>query len=192
MIITLKHTLDESIVEAYTLLPPEIEFIRRKNDYNRFGQALLLKYFQEDSRFPEKLDDIVPNAVVWVAEQLRLSPDLINQFDWQGRTSMRYRSQIRGWLGFRSNTLTDQEQLPQWLMNNALPQENRFSHLEQIAYQRLKEHLVEPPTTGRMRRFVLESISSTVILQALVPISKLAIYVQKQTISSKNVPKVGS
>lgn len=42
---TLKHTLDESIIDAYTLLPPEIDFIRRKNDYNRLAQAVLLKYF---------------------------------------------------------------------------------------------------------------------------------------------------
>ena len=69
---TLKPTLDESIVEAYTLLPPEIDFIRRKNDYNRLAQALLLKYFQENSRFTEKPDDIDQDALMWVAEQLGL------------------------------------------------------------------------------------------------------------------------
>lgn len=155
---TLKHTLDESIIDAYTLLPPEIDFIRRKNDYNRLAQAVLLKYFQEYSRFPEKLDDIAQDALAWVAEQLALPPDLINQFDWQGRTRMRYRSQIRAWLGFRPNTLADQEQLHKWLLKNALPQEHRFSHLEQIAYQRLKEQLIEPPTSGRMKRLVLSVI----------------------------------
>ena len=70
---TLKHTLVESIVDAYTLLPPEIDFIKRKNDYNRLAQAILLKYFQEHSRFPEKLDDIPQDALVWVSEQLRIS-----------------------------------------------------------------------------------------------------------------------
>jgi hypothetical protein len=44
MNMTLKHTLTESIIDAYTLLPPEIDFIKRKNDYNRLAQALLLKY----------------------------------------------------------------------------------------------------------------------------------------------------
>lgn len=155
---TLKHTPNESIIDAYTLLPPEIDFIRRKNDYNRLAQALLLKYFQENSRFPEKLDDIAPDALAWVAEQLGLSPDLISQFDWQGRTSMRYRCHIRTWLGFRPNTLADQEQLRQWLMKNALPQEYRLSHLEQIAYQHLKDQLIEPPTAGRMKRLVLSAI----------------------------------
>ena len=42
---TLKHTLAESIVDAYTLLPPEIDFIKRKNDYNRLAQALLSSIF---------------------------------------------------------------------------------------------------------------------------------------------------
>jgi hypothetical protein len=139
-------------------LPPEIDFIKRKNDYNRLAQAILLKYFQEYSRFPEKLDDIPQDALVWVSEQLGLSPDLIKLFDWQGRTGMRYRSQIRAWLGFRPNTLADQEELHNWLMESALPQEHRLLHLEQIAYQHLKDQLVEPPTAGRVKRLVHSAI----------------------------------
>jgi hypothetical protein len=35
--------LPEAIAEAYTLLPPEIDFLGSKRVINRFGQALMLK-----------------------------------------------------------------------------------------------------------------------------------------------------
>ncbi len=107
-------TTAESTIEAYTLLPPEVDFLVRRRKGNRLAQALLLKYFQENSRFPEKLEDILPEAINWVAEQLAESPDLINQFDWYGRTGMRFRVLIRDWLGFQPSTVKDQADLRNW------------------------------------------------------------------------------
>lgn len=150
--------ITESIVEAYTLIPPEIDFLVRRRKGNRLAQALLLKYFQENNRFPEKLEDIPAEAVQWVAEQLTELPDLIDQFDWHGRTGMRFRTLIRNWLGFRPITVKGQTELRNWLVENALPQEHRLPHLEKIAYQRLKEQKIEPPTEGRMRRLTLSAI----------------------------------
>ena len=43
---TQKYALEESVMDAYTLLPPEIDFVGRKQqDYNRLAQAVFLKYF---------------------------------------------------------------------------------------------------------------------------------------------------
>ena len=106
---TQKHALDETILDSYTLLPPEIDFIgRKRQDHNRLAQAIFLKYFQEHSLFPTHPNDLPPNAIDWVADQMQISPELLTLFDWQGRTAKRYRSQIRDWLGFRSSTLADQ------------------------------------------------------------------------------------
>ena len=67
----------ESTIEAYTLLPPEIDFLVRRRKGNRLTQAVLLKYFQENSRCPEKLENIPPEAINWVSEQLTESPELL-------------------------------------------------------------------------------------------------------------------
>ena len=148
---TQKHALDETIPDSYTLLPPEIDFVGRKqHDYNRLAQAVFLKYFQEHSRFPEHPNDLPPNAIGWVADQLQISPERLALFDWRGRIAKRYRNQIRTWLGFRANTLADQDRLHNWLLEEVLPDEFRVSHLEQIAYQRLKDDRIEPPTAGRL------------------------------------------
>lgn len=150
--------INESIIEAYTLIPPEIDFLVRRRKGNRLAQALLLKYFQEHSRFPEKLEDIPPEAIKWVAKQLAESPELIEQFDWYGRTGMRFRALIRNWLGYRPITVNGQEELRNWLAEMALPQEHRLLHLEKMAYQHLKEQKIEPPTEGRMRRLTLSAM----------------------------------
>ncbi|MCP4408693.1 MAG: Tn3 family transposase [Gammaproteobacteria bacterium] len=156
---TQKHKLDEQILDSYTLLPPEIDLVGQKQqDYNRLAQAVFLKYFQEHSRFPEYPSDLPPNAIDWVADQLQISSELLARFDWQGRTAMRYRSQIRAWLGFRSSSLADQDRLRNWLIEDVLPDEFRVSHLERIAYQRLKEDRIEPPTAGRLKRLILSAI----------------------------------
>jgi hypothetical protein len=110
-------------VSAAILLPPEIDFISRKMGVNRIAQALLLKYFQEHSRFPEKLEDVPAEAIRWVSEQLADSSDLIHEFDWRGRTGMRFRVLVRDWLGFRPITLKDQADLRTWLAENVLPNE---------------------------------------------------------------------
>ncbi len=151
-------TITESTIEAYTLLPPEVDFLVRRRKGNRLAQALLLKYFQENSRFPEKLENIPPEAINWVAEQLAESPALINQFDWYGRTGMRFRMLIRDWLGFQPTTVKNQADLRNWLVENVLPKEHRLLHLEKIAYQHLKEQKLEPSTEGRMRRLTLSAI----------------------------------
>lgn len=40
------------IIERFTLLPPEINFLGRKDPHNQLGKALLLKFFQSAGQFP--------------------------------------------------------------------------------------------------------------------------------------------
>ena len=150
--------IDDAIIKQYTLLPPEIEFVQPKRGHNRLPLALLLKFFQEKSRFPERTQDFPADAIDWVAEQLTLSSELLSQFDWHGRTAMRYRDQVRRWLGFRPNTVESQQALQTWLMTNALPKVYRPTQLIQVAYQHLKSERIEPPTAGRMKRLILSAI----------------------------------
>jgi hypothetical protein len=150
--------LSESIADTYTLLPLEIEFLGSKKVINRFAQALMLKYLQEHGRFPEQLEAMPAEAIGWIAAQLWVSPELIHQFDWQGRSSMRYRTAIREWLGYHPNTINAQARLRKWLIEEILTDEHRPLHLEKIAYQHLKAQKIESPTEGRMRRLTLSTV----------------------------------
>jgi uncharacterized protein DUF4158 len=67
-------TIDE-IIEHFTLLEDEQEFIGVNAPHNKLGKALLLKFFQHEFRFPDDQSEIPRQAVEYIAQQLDLSPN---------------------------------------------------------------------------------------------------------------------
>ena len=76
----------EEMVEHFALLPPEVSILGRNEPHNHLGKALLLKFFQYEGRFPENKAEIPPDIIEYVAQQLSLSPETINDYKWDGRT----------------------------------------------------------------------------------------------------------
>lgn len=57
--------------EQFTLFPHEINLIMSKRtNANRLGFAILLKYFQQEARFPNDKQDIPTAVVQYVANQI--------------------------------------------------------------------------------------------------------------------------
>jgi hypothetical protein len=81
-----KTWLPEELVEHWTLLPDELALLTQKNDENRLGFAILLKFFQNYARFPENQGEISATVVNYVAKLLKISPEKYANYDWQGRT----------------------------------------------------------------------------------------------------------
>jgi hypothetical protein len=52
-----RHFDVDALVDPFTLLPPEIDFLGTNKPHNHLGKALLLKFFQAEGRFPEGEDD---------------------------------------------------------------------------------------------------------------------------------------
>jgi hypothetical protein len=76
----------EELVEYWTLLPEELALLNQKNDENRLGFAILLKFFEIYARFPENNQEISKNVVDYVAKLLDISPQKYSYYDWQGRS----------------------------------------------------------------------------------------------------------
>jgi len=148
----------EEIIEHFTLLPPEVNFLGRNEPNNHLGKALLLKFFQYEGRFPENKAEIPSAISEYVAQQLSLSPDAIHDYKWDGRSIKEHRRQIRARLGFHPATVDDQKALRNWLMEEVLPHEHRPVYLEQLAYQRLRQLQIEPPTRGRLERLIRSAV----------------------------------
>jgi len=53
----------DEIIEHFTLLPAEIQFLGRNDPHNHLGKAFLLKFFQHEYRFPENIAE-VPQAII--------------------------------------------------------------------------------------------------------------------------------
>lgn len=142
------------IIEQFTLLYPEVNFLGSNDPHNQLGKALLLKFFQHEGRFPESVSEIPLPIIAYVAQQVNLPPEVIEDYNWDGRTIKEHRRQIRELLGFQPATVADQRALRVWLIEEVLPREHRSVYLEERAYQRLRQMQIEPPTKGRMQRLV--------------------------------------
>jgi TnpA family transposase len=142
------------------LHPDDLAFLANKLAATRLGCALLLKAFQYDGRFPQYKKDIPATAIVHVAQQLGVAPEMFTQYDWSGRTIELHRAQIRQALGFREATVQDADDLAHWLQQEVLPQEHRPERLYEAVYAHCRTMQIEPPAAKRVERLVRSALRS--------------------------------
>ena len=97
----------EELIEHWTLLPTELALNTKKTATNRLGIALLLKFYQYQGHFPSSKTEIPPTVLTYVADQLQIDPNRLNNYDFDGRTIKAHRALIRHFLGFREATVKD-------------------------------------------------------------------------------------
>ncbi len=148
----------EELIEHWTLLPDELGLLTHKNEPNRLGFALLLKFFQLCARFPENPQEIPSIVVNYVAKVINVPPEKYREYDWQGRSIKYHRAQIRKFFGFREITVKDSKELTDWLAQQALIYELKFENLLNSAVSRLRELKIEPPTPDRLERITRSAI----------------------------------
>lgn len=150
-------TADE-LGEHWAVLPSDLELLATKTGATLLGSALLLKYFQLEGRFPQAKGDIPAAAIVHVARQLDVPPEIYAQYDWDGRTIKYHRMQIHDALGFREATVADADDLAAWLCREVLPHEHRPAQLQAAVYARCRAGHIEPPAPGRVDRVVRSAL----------------------------------
>lgn len=61
--------LDE-LIEHFTILPNEMRLIENKQSENKIGFAVLLKFFQNDSRFPSQKFEVPKPVIAYIGKQI--------------------------------------------------------------------------------------------------------------------------
>lgn len=145
--------------EHFTLLPAERELLGNRRGATRLAFAVFLKYFQYEARFPNNTRDIPVSIVEHLAKQVAVSAEQFYDVNWNSRSMKYIRSEIRLDLGFREATVEDGEKLSRWLSSHILSHHHRSEQLKALAYQRLRELRIEPPTVERMNRILGSAIS---------------------------------
>jgi hypothetical protein len=148
----------EELIENWTLVPQELELVKKKVGAGQIGFAILLKYFQRMARFPDNQAEIPAPVIRYIASQLQADPSLYSQYNWQGRTIKNHRAEIRELFGFRTTTLSDSEAISDWLIAHILPNEQRFVALQEQIYQQFRTLHIEPPTTKQIERLIKSAI----------------------------------
>ncbi|WP_342414481.1 DUF4158 domain-containing protein [Paenibacillus sp. FSL R10-2782] len=106
--------LDE-LIEHFTILPNEMKLIENKTGETRIGFAVLLKFFQNEARFPTHKYEVPKAVISYIAKQIFSEPELYAKYDWTGRSITYHRTQIREFFGFREDTIEDAEEMTEWL-----------------------------------------------------------------------------
>lgn len=148
----------EELIENWTLVPQELELVLKKVGAGQIGFAILLKYFQLMARFPDSQKEIPETVITYIASQLKADSSLYSQYNWQGRSIKNHRAEIRDLFGFRIATISDSEEMSNWLIAFILANEQRFEVLLEQSYQRFRSLQIEPPTTKQIERLVRSAI----------------------------------
>lgn len=155
-----RNWLVEELAQHFTLLLPEYNLLSDKLDFHRLGQAVLLKTFQYEGRFPKSKNEVPKVVVDYLAKQLKLDPELYLQYPWQGRSLMYHRAQVRDYCQFREATDADVEVMNQWLKTQVLRHDQDEEHLKAQIYSRFREQKLEPTSPARIERLIRSALHS--------------------------------
>jgi hypothetical protein len=73
---------DEELEAHFTLHPAELDLVgESKTDHNLLGFAVLLKYFQEEGRFPSQKQDIPAAVTRHIAHQIGVATEELLAYD---------------------------------------------------------------------------------------------------------------
>lgn len=78
---------DEELVASWTLVGEDWKLVGNKTGATRLGFAVLLKFFEIGARFPRAAEEVPSAAVRYLAEQLKVDPEVFTGYDWSGRRS---------------------------------------------------------------------------------------------------------
>ncbi|AKK24951.1 Tn3 family transposase [Pandoraea oxalativorans] len=151
----MKRQWDEGELDAHwTLTAEERALLPGRTGHGQFGFAVLLKYFQYEGRFPDSRREVPAEVVRHLAEQLAIPIKALDDFDWQGRTAKRQRTEILSWLGIRRMTAADWDALALWLRAELLPGDHSLEQLTERTDDWLQSQGLESPGTHRLDRLL--------------------------------------
>jgi Domain of unknown function (DUF4158) len=85
----------QELREHWSLSIEDRSLLAKKTPRSQLGFAVLLKFFQLESRFPRNRREVPRTALEDLAQQLDMSSAYFDAYDWHGRTGKAQRSAIR-------------------------------------------------------------------------------------------------
>jgi hypothetical protein len=148
----------EELIEQFILTPAELallpEDVTNANPSNRLGFAVLLKFFQAESRFPQHPVEVPKAVVAFIAQQLDLAEEDYRRYPWSGGRFKAHRNQIRTFFGFKPIAQPDKQRMKTWLIEEVLPLGLSFEALKAQVYQWFRQLKIEPPAWKELERLI--------------------------------------
>lgn len=88
-----RHWTPEELQTHWKLLPAEKRLVKHhRGRHDRLGFAVLLKFFQNEGRFPRHRNEIPTEAIAHLAQQLGIPVEYYRAYNWSGRSIKRHRA----------------------------------------------------------------------------------------------------
>ena len=126
---------------------------KQREAHTRLGFAMQLCALRSLGFAPDDLRTAPWDAVVYVAQQLAVSPDALAAYGRRIPTRTFHLKQVQAHLGFRAATPLDLYALRMWLVERALEHE-KPTLLLQLACDKLRREQIVRPGMTRLERFV--------------------------------------
>ncbi|MDA8210380.1 MAG: DUF4158 domain-containing protein [Clostridia bacterium] len=72
----------EDLIDCFTIVPHEMKTVEIKTGANRLGYAVLVKYFQNEGRFPSNFGDVPKPVLEYIAKRVRVNSKTFSEYDW--------------------------------------------------------------------------------------------------------------
>ena len=143
----------EEPVEHWTLDVENRTLMGNKTGATRLVFVVLLKFFQQEGRFPQHKKEIPSIVITYLSTQVGVAPK--STCSMPGKAApLNITAQIREALGFRESTVANAEEVAVWLVKHILPREHHEERLRDMTYMRYRALQLEAPTPARITRLI--------------------------------------
>lgn len=147
----------EELAEFWSLSFKELALLESKPQQTHLGLCAQLKYFQISGYFPKTKSEIPKTALHYLADQLELEDKTLANYDLEGRTGKRHRTEILQLLKIRRCGKSEREAMLAWLKLHVLPQESDLEALQTHAISWFQSQRIEPPAEKHLQRILLSA-----------------------------------
>jgi hypothetical protein len=150
-----KRQWTEAELDTHWALTVEEEaLLAGRLETGRFGFVVLLKFFQYEGCFPESRREIPADVMRYLAVQQGVPLNILDDFDWQGRTARRQRAEILEWLDIRRMEKAHWKELANWLHAEILPADLSLEQLTERTHEWLRIHRLDAPGKNKLERLL--------------------------------------
>ena len=145
---------DHGYESYWSILNSEWNVIKKYRGVNRFKCTALLKYYQIEGRFPEKLYDIPEIGRKALLLNFNATEEVDSAYGYLDATGRRQRADVREYFGFRLSEHADYDAVTLFLTEHAFQDLGAENTLPQLLKQWFWDRGIERPTVLREERIL--------------------------------------
>lgn len=120
----------DELVERWSLAPEDFTLLVGRIDAGKLGLAAQLAYWRCHAGFPDEEADLAPAVIAHLARQVGVPVEVLDGYDWAGRTGRRHRQAILDYLAIAAFDDQAEAGFRNWLADEVLPREPSAAMLE--------------------------------------------------------------